>query len=456
MVAAVTGMLVVRWSGKANPFRFWFWRRVLHKIAYPQRAQFARAFLTKETLVKFKLATAVLVTASALLGLAYVQAQGTDYGTIVLKVPADANVVISGAKTMQKGSVRTFYTPTLEPGWKYQYEVKVTWMEGGKEKTRTEWVDVTPGKATNLDWAPAGTGKKDDAKKDDVKKESGKKETGKKDDVKKEETKKEGTKKDDVKKETGKKDDVKKDDVKKDSGKKDDVKKDDAKKEGVKKDDVKKETGKKETGKKEDAKKEDGKKEASKEKKDDVKKSDTGKSGDETGFVKIFNGKDMSGFKTTVSGKDKNPFEVKDGVIDVSGNPAGYFYTDKSYKNYILRFDWKFLKDGNSGLLIHIQEPHKIWPKSVEVQGMQKDHGNIFAIGGAKGTFKKNAAAQKEAIKIGEWNTTEVISENGKLTAKVNGVEVSSGEGDLREGPLGWQSEGAPLQFKNIRIKVLD
>lgn len=176
---------------------------------------------------------------------------------------------------------------------------------------------------------------------------------------------------------------------------------------------------------------------------------------DDKGFDKIFNGKDMSGFKE-VAGKGKSPFTVEEGVINVSGNPNGYFHTEKSYGNYVLRFDWKFLKDGNSGCLVHITGKHQVWPKCVEVQGMQKDHGNIFAIGGAKGKFKKDAEAQKKAIKIGEWNTTEVISQDGKLIAKVNGVEVSSGEGDLKEGQIGWQSEGAPLQFKNIRIKTMD
>lgn len=178
---------------------------------------------------------------------------------------------------------------------------------------------------------------------------------------------------------------------------------------------------------------------------------------DEKGFTKLFNGKDMTGFKEVPPAKDgKGPFTVEEGVINVSGKPNGYFHTEKSYKNFVLRFDWKFLKDGNSGLLVHIQGAHKVWPKCVEVQGMQKDHGNIFAIGGAKGSFKKDAKAQKEAIKIGEWNSTEVISQNGELTAKVNGVVVSSGKGDLTEGQLGWQSEGSPLQFKNIRIKVMD
>jgi hypothetical protein len=97
-----------------------------------------------------------------------------------------------------------------------------------------------------------------------------------------------------------------------------------------------------------------------------------------------------------------------------------------------------------------------VWPKCVEVQGLQKDHANIFAIGGAKGSFKKDAAAQKKAIKIGEWNTTEVVCKDGEITSKINGIQIATGKGDLMEGQLGWQSEGTELHFKNIKIKVMD
>jgi hypothetical protein len=187
------------------------------------------------------------------------------------------------------------------------------------------------------------------------------------------------------------------------------------------------------------------------------------------GFVSLFNGKDLSGWKTLVSGKadpDKT-FFVKDGVIVVSGNPAGYFYTDKSFKNYVLRFDWRYKRPadltdeekfgGNSGLLVHIQLPHKVWPKCVEVQGENRTHGNIFAIGGAKGKFTFDRKALKKVRNpVGDWNTTEVICEDGAITSKVNGTQVSTGKGDLTKGPFGFQSEGAELHFKNIKIKVLE
>jgi hypothetical protein len=174
-------------------------------------------------------------------------------------------------------------------------------------------------------------------------------------------------------------------------------------------------------------------------------------------FVKVFNGKDLTGLKI-VPATATETFKVEDGVLKVSGKPNGYFYTDKSYKNFVLRFEWRYPeRAGNSGLLVYIQPPHRVYPKCIEVQGAYGSHGSIFAIGGAKGKFKDDGAARKKALKNHkEWNLTEVISMDGKLTAKINGMQVCEGQAEgLAEGPLGWQSEGAPIEFRNIVIKEL-
>src|ERR1700722_4540689 len=85
--------------------------------------------------------------------------------------------------------------------------------------------------------------------------------------------------------------------------------------------------------------------------------------GDKQSFKPLFNGKDLTGWKTFLKDDTADPaktFVVKDGEIQVTGFPFGYFYTDKSFKNYIIRYSWTYPKDQpekttmNSGLLIHI------------------------------------------------------------------------------------------------------
>jgi 3-keto-disaccharide hydrolase len=187
---------------------------------------------------------------------------------------------------------------------------------------------------------------------------------------------------------------------------------------------------------------------------------------DEGGFTKLFNGKDLTGFKLFPENAEAT-FQVKDGAIAVTGKPAGYFYTEKSYKNYVVKYDWMYTRpadlsdeekfNGNSGCLVHIQTPHKVWPKSIEVQGMNKNHGQMIAVSGAPMTgAKDDPAARKTARKpVGQWNTTEVTVQEGMISAKINGTPISECRTTLMEGPIGWQSEGAEIHFKNIMIKEL-
>ena len=57
--------------------------------------------------------------------------------------------------------------------------------------------------------------------------------------------------------------------------------------------------------------------------------------GDAKGFTKVFNGKDLTGWKIYLKDDKTNTdnIVVKDGEIQVNGDPFGYFYTDKSFKN---------------------------------------------------------------------------------------------------------------------------
>jgi len=187
----------------------------------------------------------------------------------------------------------------------------------------------------------------------------------------------------------------------------------------------------------------------------------------EEGFTPLFNGKDLTGWKTFLKDDKADPtktWTVKDGVIHCAGQPFGYFYSDKPYKNYVIRYDWRYPAEQpekttlNSGLLFHIQGEHKVWPKCMEAQGAYANHGKLYFVSGAKKVEDKyDMDAYKKAVKPKEqWQTTEVTARaDGSIVVKVNGVEVSSGKSDLTEGVIGFQSEGAAIEFKNIRIKEM-
>ena len=186
---------------------------------------------------------------------------------------------------------------------------------------------------------------------------------------------------------------------------------------------------------------------------------------DKDDWIPLFNGRDLTGLKVQFKDADKDAdpaktFSVKDDVLVVSGKPTCYIYTDKSYSNYVIRYDWRFPEgsspESNSGCLVHIQLPHKVMPKCIEPQGRYKDHGKLFFIG-MKGKATFDEAAHKKALKpMGEWSTTEVTCKaDGSISVKLNGVPISNTKTELTSGPIGFQSEGFEVHFRNIKIKQL-
>jgi len=188
-------------------------------------------------------------------------------------------------------------------------------------------------------------------------------------------------------------------------------------------------------------------------------------------WTSLFNGKDLEGWKSHLGkegAQNDATFTVKDGVLICSGKPSGYLYTTKCFSNYTLQFEFAFkrpegLRDdsefrGNSGCLIHVAEKNAlgVWPRSVEVQGANRQLGLILPIPRSlecTRTFDSEAS-QKARKPVGEFNLVEIEVQGGDLIIKLNGAVVSTvGSCELTAGPIGFQSEGAETHWKNIRIR---
>jgi hypothetical protein len=191
----------------------------------------------------------------------------------------------------------------------------------------------------------------------------------------------------------------------------------------------------------------------------------------EEGWTTLFNGKDVKGWKFHLGkeGADNDgTFTVKDGILICSGKPSGYIYTEKSYGNYTLQVEFAFkkpegLKDdsefrGNSGCLIHIGEKNAlgVWPRSIEVQGANRQLGLILPIPrDVKCTHTFNKEALAGVLRpVGQFNKVEIAVQGGDMVISINGAVVSTvSDCELTEGPIGFQSEGAETHWKNIRIR---
>jgi hypothetical protein len=189
-------------------------------------------------------------------------------------------------------------------------------------------------------------------------------------------------------------------------------------------------------------------------------------------WTPLFNGKDLDGFAFHLGkeGADNaGTFTVRDGTIICTGTPAGYMYTKKRYSRYTLEYDWAFmrpagLKDdskfrGNSGCLVHIGEKNAlgVWPRSIEVQGAHRQAGLILPIPrNLKCKVTDDSKARARVLKpVGEWQTTRIEVDGGNMIISLNGTVVSTvRDCELSAGAIGFQSEGAEIHMKNIRIRV--
>ena len=156
---------------------------------------------------------------------------------------------------------------------------------------------------------------------------------------------------------------------------------------------------------------------------------------------------------------DPASWKAEGGVFQCNGTPNGYLCTRKSYSNYVLTLEFRYPEQaGNSGVFHYISGEHKVWPACVEVQGLYQRLAQIFPLGGAEGPRSDgDEEARTRARKPHtEWNHLEITSQDGVIGAKLNGVFIGeSGPYPVRQGPIGLQSEGAPVHFRNIEIREL-
>jgi uncharacterized protein (TIGR03000 family) len=73
--------------------------------------------------------------------------------TLDVRVPSpDAQILIDGTPTRIRGVQRQYYSPPLDPGKVYTYELTAKFMEDGKEVTQTKKQEVRAGQQYTLDF----------------------------------------------------------------------------------------------------------------------------------------------------------------------------------------------------------------------------------------------------------------------------------------------------------------
>ena len=230
-------------------------------------------------------------------------------------------------------------------------------------------------------------------------------------------------------------------------------------------------------------------------------------------WISLFNGKNLDGWISKVSGykageNPHNGFRVEDGLLRVdyrdfrafNGRFGHLFYKDK-FSSYILHMEYRFVGEvfadapgyclRNSGVMVHSQSAESMdetenWPVSVEVQllGCTDKVKQTTANACTPGTtvFIKDIFTTEHCVKANskyynnnEWVKLDIIVHGNKSVyhvvngdtvlvwskAQIGGsllpenypVPVGT---VLEDGYIALQAEGQPIDFRDIRIMLLD
>ncbi len=190
-------------------------------------------------------------------------------------------------------------------------------------------------------------------------------------------------------------------------------------------------------------------------------------------WVNLFNGKDLSNWVNVNCAPET--WAVADGVIKCTGKPTGGLRTPKMYENFIMEVEWRHLeKGGNAGIFIWaspLGAPGVPFLRAIEVQVLDEGygnteshttHGDVFPIHGStmvpfgKHNGMRSFPSEWRSKPAPEWNHYRIEGRDGVLRLSVNGKEVSGGEQCVwRKGYLGLESEGAPTEWRLVRIQEL-
>lgn len=209
------------------------------------------------------------------------------------------------------------------------------------------------------------------------------------------------------------------------------------------------------------------------------------------GWQLLFDGKTFNGWKRYNHDTIGPLWTVHDGLIECNGqgltegtaNIGGSLMTTRQFGNFELSVDWKISPGGNSGILYHVIEgpeyahDYETGPEFqlLDDSGWKGDTLKPAQLVGSNYDMYP-APTDKKIKPAGEWNNARLIYNNGHVVQYLNGektVDFEEGSADFQKryvvskwphypgwnksktGAISLQDHGAPIFFRNIKIKEL-
>lgn len=181
-------------------------------------------------------------------------------------------------------------------------------------------------------------------------------------------------------------------------------------------------------------------------------------------FVPLFNGKDLSNWTL----EKPDGFQVDNGELLTKSFGKGHdLYTNKKYGNFIMRFEFKLSKVGNSGVFVHCETFNQGAGYEVQLLAPWTPwRDDLHCTGSLYGHV---AIQNRPDETTGIWHSMEIrcdrnlvtITTDGKLTTVASIDTVKSLAKKPYVGVIGLQAnhaneKGQDARFRNMVIRDLD
>lgn len=203
--------------------------------------------------------------------------------------------------------------------------------------------------------------------------------------------------------------------------------------------------------------------------------------GQELSYADVLAGKAQKGkaIKWINVNTEPDTWRRQGDLLICKGLPIGVMRSEKQYENFILHIEWRHMEaGGNSGIFVWsdaLPGAENRLPGGVEVQMLELDwvnqnardgvkppiayvHGELFGVGGVQTVpdnprGDRSKSVENRAKGKGEWNTYEVICVDGTIKLSVNGKFVNGiSQSSIKKGYLCLESEGAEIEFRNMKV----
>lgn len=199
------------------------------------------------------------------------------------------------------------------------------------------------------------------------------------------------------------------------------------------------------------------------------------------GWILLFDGKTTDGWRGYNLDTITPNWQAVDGCLTADGS-KGDIITNRQFRNFEFKADWKISEGGNSGIFFHVREGDydMVWRTGVEMQVLDNQNnpngeipnrsaGSVYDLYAPTGDFTEPA---------GEFNHARIMVQDGHVQYFLNGSKILeytlwSDEwyndiektihntrrkpdwGRAGEGHIALQDEGYRVWFKNIKVREL-